>query len=880
MASNLNDLINVQRGVNAGAGGNDTYILSPSAIDANAVITISDTQGVNKIQLIGGLSITSSVVASGTAELTLSNGAKITILGADTFSFITGGNPLTDPVNTTTGVTKTYTNFVTDILGTTVPTTGTSTGSVSTINTNGTSSVVLTPVFSVTGTTAVLEGATASFDVNLTNHAAGVAYSVTTTLAATGTATAVTDFASTLTLDAASITAGVTLVAGVLTIPTTATLSKVTLSTTVALDGISPEAGEGLSLTLSNATGGTGTGAAIVLATASSVTTTITDVPTTFSLTASASSVLEGAAATFTVRASQAVLVDTEVTFKVVVADALAPKQGSSSTNLDDFAAGSFNPSVIKILAGQTDAVFTVTGANDGLTELPENYSVTADITGQTQLTKTMSMLDGAGNFTLTKSVDSGNAFTGGTGNDSFTANYDTTTTAAHTLGVLDVLDGGAGTADTLAITNDDGEAGAFILAAATISNIETMTIRGAGAVTADVSGSNITGLNTLSVTKATDVTVTASATQDVNVSGAVHADADISVTGGKTVTVNHKLDSAGDSISVNGAVNVNVTATDVIDADGINIGTTTANTGTVVVNASGAAITAATAGITMDAIAVTGGTTISVNQDATSNMGTATTDTTANTITQGAVTVVSGTTTTTVTVTQDKTVAAVNAAAAVAAVASTSVVTFGLMAAAGDSVTVNGLTFTAAKALTANEVAAAFANLTLNDLQINGGVVANGIFTGSNTASFTTGAVSGATVTYSSPTTATPAVGATGTAVAPTATAGTTAVAAVTAVTGVLGVANGDVRVDGDAANTLTTVTLDGYASADLGSTGADLNGLTTLSLANSTGAATVVTTAPTLALKVNNVNHTVTLTDASLKTLNVTTATANSLG
>ena len=84
-----------------GAGlGDDTYVLSPSTLSANQVIQISDTQGANKLQLIGGLTIASSSVASNAVLLTLSNGAKVTVLGADTFSYEVGGNPLTGTAGT------------------------------------------------------------------------------------------------------------------------------------------------------------------------------------------------------------------------------------------------------------------------------------------------------------------------------------------------------------------------------------------------------------------------------------------------------------------------------------------------------------------------------------------------------------------------------------------------------------------------------------------------------------------------------------------------------------------------------------------------------------------------------------------------------------
>ena len=131
-----------------------------------------------------------------------------------------------------------------------------------------------------------------------------------------------------------------------------------------------------------------------------------------------------------------------------------------------------------------------------------------------------------------------------------------------------------------------------------------------------------------------------------------------------------------------------------------------------------------------------------------------------------------------------------------------------------------------------------------------------------------------------------------TGTAVIPTATAPTAATAAVAAVTGVLGVANGAVVIDDNATKSITTVVVDGYsAGATLGGAGAGtaLDALTTLTLANSGGgAAAVRTSATTLNLTVNDVNlgaggtgvKTVTLDagGATLKTLNVTTATKDS--
>ena len=129
MAFTANNDINILQAsdsavVGAGAG-NDTYVLSPSTLSANQEIQISDTQGANKLQLIGGLTIASSSVASNGVQLTLSNGAKVTVLGADTFSYEVGGDPLTG----TAGTVQTYAQFATTTLGAaSVPTTGTVSG--------------------------------------------------------------------------------------------------------------------------------------------------------------------------------------------------------------------------------------------------------------------------------------------------------------------------------------------------------------------------------------------------------------------------------------------------------------------------------------------------------------------------------------------------------------------------------------------------------------------------------------------------------------------------------------------------------------------------------------------------------------------------------
>ena len=74
-----------------GGGGNDTYMLSAATIAADATIVISDTEGTNKIQLVGGLEITSSLVTNNALQLTLSNGAVVQITGASSFGYDVGG---------------------------------------------------------------------------------------------------------------------------------------------------------------------------------------------------------------------------------------------------------------------------------------------------------------------------------------------------------------------------------------------------------------------------------------------------------------------------------------------------------------------------------------------------------------------------------------------------------------------------------------------------------------------------------------------------------------------------------------------------------------------------------------------------------------------
>ncbi|MBK6998542.1 MAG: hypothetical protein IPH35_00680 [Rhodoferax sp.] len=75
-----------------GGGGNDTYIISPYILSGAVTAKITDTEGTNVIQLIDGMTIAASSFFNNAVQLTLSNGAKVQILGASGFSYQVGAN--------------------------------------------------------------------------------------------------------------------------------------------------------------------------------------------------------------------------------------------------------------------------------------------------------------------------------------------------------------------------------------------------------------------------------------------------------------------------------------------------------------------------------------------------------------------------------------------------------------------------------------------------------------------------------------------------------------------------------------------------------------------------------------------------------------------
>jgi S-layer protein len=549
-------------------------------------------------------------------------------------------------------------------------------------------------------------------------------------------------------------------------------------------------------------------------------------------------------------------------------------------------AAGALNN---KVTVAEWYSVDQLGNATDLATLQNQVATVTSDDTTVTDITS--GSAQSGDTFTLTTGVDT---VSGTAANDAIEALIDDTTGAvASTLSALDSVDGGAGTDTlTLNILNGAGAAGTAVTAlpAVTVTNVETANVRSAVALTADVSAwTGLTDVNVTQVTGALDLT--AAATTAVSTSGVT---GNTTVDGGSTqtitatagdvdsdnaagaVTVSHTA-TAGQAIAVDDGTAVTVNASGITTGGSIVVGATDAASGAVVVNATGAAYAAADTDHAMGTVAVTGGTTATVAQTASSDTALAATDTvTVATVTQGAVTVTGDNSTTAVTVTQEDQVTAVDAVTAVTGVNETQVITFVAMA-AGETTVVDGLTFTAAKALTAAEAAAAFADLTAS--ATHGSASSNGIYTGNTTANWTSGSVSGATVTFTEVTAgAGPGLVVSDTAAAGNvaAAAGVTGVTAVAGVTGVMGVANGAVTIADGGTDSITTVTVDGYAASTIAA-----DALTTLSLANSGAGTMAVTTAATsLNLTVNDVDAAVTVDAgaATITDLTVTTATEDS--
>ena len=243
--------------------------------------------------------------------------------------------------------------------------------------------------------------------------------------------------------------------------------------------------------------------------------------------------------------------------------------------------------------------------------------------------------------FALTTGIDTGAAFIGGAGADTFNAPF----TTAATLNAFDAINGGDGN-DTLQVTST----GAFTTPAGmSILNIENLRVLGTGAVnlnTTAASLSTFTGLTNVSATGTGVVTVVGAPTTSLSATNVNPGGAATTVTGG-----------LNDAVTVTGAT---------ASTDTVTVGSSTAApAGTV--NVSYTTNLDSNAGaVTGGAITVTGGTAITVSEVTTTTRATAANNTNAST--NGTIAVTGTAATTSVSVTQSAPVTATTNSAAVAA--------------------------------------------------------------------------------------------------------------------------------------------------------------------------------------------------------------------
>lgn len=103
----------VQSGIVGGGAIDNLYTIPANPDLIGPQVSISDTSGTDFIHLFAGIEIELSEVASETARLTLTTGEQITILGADRYIYLVGGNPLSGDW----GTGLTYEQFVDQALG-------------------------------------------------------------------------------------------------------------------------------------------------------------------------------------------------------------------------------------------------------------------------------------------------------------------------------------------------------------------------------------------------------------------------------------------------------------------------------------------------------------------------------------------------------------------------------------------------------------------------------------------------------------------------------------------------------------------------------------------------------------------------------------------
>ncbi len=311
-----------------------------------------------------------------------------------------------------------------------------------------------------------------------------------------------------------------------------------------------------------------------------------------------------------------------------------------------------------------TTEILGYTGAAAGdlaktwISSINDATTLAAAIT-TTALNTTITAVTDAGNvvpgttFTLTTGIDTGAAFIGKSGDDTFNAN---SVAAAGAFNKLDSIDGGAGN-NTLNII--DANLINITAGQAFVKNIQTINITDALTVTLDTSA--FTGLTALNISASNGIdTITAGSGTAISLIDT--ATGLITVSGGSTQTISAAVGTGGDNIvldSATGAISVTTTgvgqkASNILIDDGttvtvaathnqgglITIGQNSSQTGAVVVT------TAVDSANTGGLIEITGGTTITVTETATNAAGT-------NVTAESDVTVFGGVETTTVSITQ-----------------------------------------------------------------------------------------------------------------------------------------------------------------------------------------------------------------------------------
>ncbi|MBK6998564.1 MAG: DUF1566 domain-containing protein [Rhodoferax sp.] len=94
-----------------GGAGNDTFIISHNTLRGGVTAKVIDNEGDNLVQLVDGMTVTASSFYSDAAQLTLSSGAIVQILGASKFKFQVGANALAGD----TAAVLTYSQFVSSL---------------------------------------------------------------------------------------------------------------------------------------------------------------------------------------------------------------------------------------------------------------------------------------------------------------------------------------------------------------------------------------------------------------------------------------------------------------------------------------------------------------------------------------------------------------------------------------------------------------------------------------------------------------------------------------------------------------------------------------------------------------------------------------------